>query len=123
MILEAAGLLHYRATPGRRPTRPPRPGTLSRPPPATHSSHTTSRSRLTSKSPFALAARETSEILYAPSEYDDGEVFGALADAIRPTWQVEPVEDATLEQLRTGTLAHDPFEKRFAHMHRWHRPA
>ena len=71
---------------------------------------------------FPLAARETNEILYAPAEYDDDEVFAALADAIRPRWQVEPVEDATLEQLRTGTLAHDPFEKRFAHMHRWHRP-
>jgi hypothetical protein len=53
MILEAAGLLHYRATPRPPPhLAPGRPGPLSGHRPDTHCSHATPRSRLTSKSPI-----------------------------------------------------------------------
>ena len=63
--------------------------------------------------------------LLLPEEYSNSEVFAALIDAMRPTWQVEPVEDSTIALLK-GEIHLDLFLKEFEEtvttIHHWNRP-
>ena len=70
---------------------------------------------------FPLPSWEQDDTLHAPADYPDDEVFTALVDIIRPDWQIEPVEEATLDLLRAETPPHQPFDEEFEHMLRWKR--
>jgi|SRR5215469_1876380 len=69
--------------------------------------------------PLPQAAEGQDSPLSWPEEFSDGEVFVALIDAIQSTWQVEPVEEATLALLREQTRPSREFEDGVARMHRW----
>jgi hypothetical protein len=63
--------------------------------------------------------------LLSPQEYSDSEVFAALTDAIRPTWQVELVEESTIAMFRgeiNVSLILREFEETVTTIHRWNRP-
>src|SRR5439155_14109263 len=78
MILEAAGLLITTPRPATAPSRPRKPGTLSRTSLTTHSSHIAARSRLTSKSPFCLLR------LAADGRGEAGEIASRAAGKTAP---------------------------------------
>jgi hypothetical protein len=63
--------------------------------------------------------------LLSPEEYSDSEIFAALTDAIRATWQVEPVEESTVamfrEQINVSLILRE-FEETVTTIHRWNRP-
>lgn len=62
--------------------------------------------------------------LRGPEDFSDKEVFAALMEAIRPTWQVEPVEEATLALLReqAGPRPRREFDEVVATIDRWEPP-
>jgi hypothetical protein len=72
---------------------------------------------------FSLPPRKEDDPLYDPGEHDDDDVFAALVNAIRPEWQIDPVEDETLDRIRIETVAHEQFDEQFANMRRWAPPA
>jgi hypothetical protein len=59
--------------------------------------------------------------LRGPGDFSDREVFAAVMEAIRPTWQVEPVEEATLALLREqpGPRPRREFNEVVAAIDRW----
>ena len=80
---------------------------------------------ITREATFPLPQDVSDDHLLLPGEYSDSEVFAALIDVIRPTWQIEPVEDSTIALLKgeihVGLILKE-FEETVTTVHHWNRP-